>query len=322
MDRQIKYHLGIDLGGTNVKFCLLDRDQRPGEILQLTTPEGRDDIINQMVCGAEKIMRDHGLDKNAVLGVGVGSPGPIDLANGVLLGLPNIPSMRNVALRDVLCKRLGLPVVLENDANAAAYGEYICGAGRTSRDMVLLTLGTGIGSGIIIDGKILHGAHGIGAEFGHMLVERDGEQCGCGQKGCLERYCSATHMANRARTLIERGGRSGLLAAALRQSGQITGKDIYEAVVAGDELAGEVWDTGLYYLAVACVNISRIFDPDAIVLSGGMANAGEHLIRPLQEHFERLHWSVTDILTKIEIATLGPDAGAIGAAGVARSTLS
>jgi glucokinase len=319
MDSATRYCVGIDFGGTNVKFCLLDHERRPSEILQFSTPEQRDDIIDQMICGARKLMDDHGVDRKDIPGVGVGSPGPIDFANGVLLGLPNVPSMRNVPLRDVLAERLDLPVVLENDANAAAYGEYICGAGKGAQDMVLLTLGTGIGSGIIIEGNILHGTHGIGAEFGHMVVERDGEQCGCGQRGCLERYCSATHMARRARRLIDEDDRSGLLVALLKQSGQITAKDIQEAVVAGDELAQEVWDTAVHYLAVACVNICRIFDPDEIVLAGGMTSAGEHLIDPLREHFEQMHWSITDILTKIDIATLGKDAGAIGAAGVAWS---
>lgn len=319
MSDSAKYCVGIDFGGTNTKFCLLDGQSRLSGIFQLRTARSRQDIVDQMVNGVRKAMADQAVPADQVLGVGIGSPGPLDLAKGTILATPNIPGLENLPIRDLVSAGLGLPCVLENDANAAAYGEYICGAGREARDMVLLTLGTGIGSGIVIDGKVLHGSHNIGAELGHMLVEPNGEPCGCGQRGCLERYCSATYLAQRATRLIREEGREGLLAAVLGQSGCITTKDILDAAIAGDGLAREVWDRGAYFLAVACVDICRIFDPDQIVLAGGMANAGEHLLSPLRERFRGLHWSITEIMTTIEIATLGQDAGVIGAAGVAWS---
>ena len=202
MSDSAKYCVGIDFGGTNTKFCLLDGRSRPAGIFQLRTARSRQDIVDQMVNGVRKAMADQAVPADQVLGVGIGSPGPLDLAKGTILATPNIPGLENLPIRDLVSAGLGLPCVLENDANAAAYGEYICGAGREARDMVLLTLGTGIGSGIVIDGKVLHGSHNIGAELGHMLVEPNGEPCGCGQRGCLERYCSATYLAQRATRLI------------------------------------------------------------------------------------------------------------------------
>jgi len=314
-----KYCLGIDFGGTNTKFCLLDSRMEGSEVVQLRTAGNSKEIVQQMVCGCQELMAENGVKVREVAGVGIGSPGPLDLDEGTILATPNIPGMDGLAIRDLVGQGLSMPATLENDANAAAYGEYICGAGAGAKDMVLLTLGTGIGSGIIIEGKLLHGSHGIGAEIGHMCVEPDGEQCGCGQKGCLERYSSATYIAERARELIEDKGRNGLLAAVLAQSGRLTAKDIVEAVGAGDAFAEEVWDRGMRYLAIACVNICRIFDPDQIILAGGMTNAGRHLLDPLRRHFSSLHWSITEVKTRIDIATLGDNAGAIGAAGVAWS---
>jgi len=315
----VKYCIGIDLGGTYVKFGLLDAPRRPGETFQLRTPESADDVARQMIQGAKKLMDDNGLGDGDIVGVGIGSPAPLDLEKGIVIGLANLPGLSNFPIRDRVAQGLGMPAVLENDANSAAYGEYLCGAGRNAGSIVLLTLGTGLGSGIIIDGRILHGAHDLGGEIGHMIVQPDGERCGCGQLGCLERYCSATNIALRAARMIEQDGRTGLLAAVFKQKGAIDAKDIEEAAVAGDELAAEVWDRCAYYLAVGCVNICRIFDPDKIILGGGMAKAGRTLLDPVQEHFEKLHWSLTDVRTEIELAALGNDAGVIGAAGVAWS---
>ncbi len=254
-----------------------------------------------------------------MVGVGIGAPGPLEISRGVVVAMPNIPGMENCPLRDRVVEGVGLRAVLENDANAAAYGEFIAGAGKGTRDMVLLTLGTGVGSGIIIDGKVLHGTHEIGAEFGHMIVQPCGEPCGCGQAGCLERYCSATFMAMRARRQVEQG-RESILADVLRKTGQINSRDVQDARKAGDKLAAEVWDQAMMYLALACVNITRILDPDQIVLAGGMVNAGEDLMAPLRAHYQALHWSLTPIRSPVVIATLGSDAGVIGAAGVAWQT--
>ena len=248
--------------------------------------------------------------------MGVGAPGPADLQRGVILAMPNIPGMENVALRERLSEALKLPVVLENDANAAAYAEFCCGFGGGSGSLVLLTLGTGVGSGVIVDGHILHGSHDLGGELGHMIVQGDGEPCPCGQRGCLERYSSAAAIARRARQLLE-AGRPSALAEMLRRKGELDAADVAAARKAGDALATEVWDQGVHYLAIACVNICRVLDVDLIVLAGGLTGAGDDLLTPVREHFRRLHWSLTPPRTQIALSALGGEAGVIGAAAVA-----
>ncbi|HUU58985.1 MAG TPA: ROK family protein [Phycisphaerae bacterium] len=316
-----KLCIGIDLGGTFIKFGLLDGQRNPGRTFPLPTPvdRGAEGVVEQMVQGAEKLIRDEGIPRDQVMGVGIGSPGPINLSDGIIISMPNIPGMDDCPLRDRVSAGLNLPAVLENDANAAAYGEYVCGAGGNSGDMVLLTLGTGIGSGIILDGKILHGSHEIGGELGHMIVAPGGELCGCGQRGCLERHSSATYMAQYAARLIREEGRPSSLREVLDRKGGIDAADVNAARRAGDALAVEVWDRAVHYLAVACVNICRIFDPERIVLAGGLTKAGDDLMDPLREHFRQMHWTLSAPKTELLLSSLGNDAGVIGAAGVAWS---
>lgn len=311
--------IGIDLGGTFIKFVAVDGDSKPGPVIQLPTPvaDGPDGVSSQMVAGVRQLMEAQSLAEEDVLGVGIGAPGPLNLADGIVVAMPNIPGMEDVPLRDLVSAGTGLPAALENDANAAAYGEFMCGAGVGTENMVLLTLGTGIGGGLVLGGKIYHGTNTSSGEIGHTIIEPGGEKCGCGQFGCLERYCSAAFIAKYATDLVEQGGRTGVLATRLAEAGEITAKDIQQAAAAGDPMADEVWDRGMRYLALGCVNICRVLDPDKIVLAGGMTKAGDGLMTPLMEHLRRLHWSLTDVLTTIEIARLGSDAGVIGAAGVA-----
>jgi len=310
--------VGIDLGGTFIKFVSTDRNGGASEVFELpTVASGPEGLVAQMARGARMAMEKDGLSPDQVPGVGVGSPGPLDLAAGVVLASPNLAGMVNVPLRDMIAEQLDLPVVLENDANAAAYGEYMSGAGKGASDIVVLTLGTGVGGGVVIGGEVLHGAHQIGAELGHMILVPDGEPCGCGQHGCLEQYCSAKFMADRAMARISAEKPQTTLSEVIEAKGSIDAKDINEARAAGDTFAAEVWDQTARYLALACVSYCRIFDPDKIVLTGGMAKAGDDLIDPVRKHFGDLDWTMTDARTELTIAALGSDAGAIGAAGVA-----
>jgi len=315
-----KWCIGIDLGGTFIKFVALDADYVATDVFQLPTPDSAEGVVTQMAIGARQAMDRNGLSPEDVAAVGIGSPGPLDIDEGIILALPNIPGMDNVPIRDLITAELSLPVALENDANAAAYGEYICGAGKGDSSMVLLTLGTGLGSGIILNGEILRGAHGVGAEIGHIIIVPGGEQCGCGQKGCIERYCSAGFMAQRAQRRIESGDEATSLRDVLAATGSLDAKAINDARRAGDAVAADVWDEALRYLALGCVTICRIFDPDRIVLTGGLTKAGDDLLVPLQEHFAAENWTLTEQLTRLAISTLGSDAGAIGAAGVAWRT--
>ncbi len=319
-----EYYIGIDLGGTFIKFALLNGRQQVGEVQQLPTPreEGPEGIVRTMGQGARKVIEAAGASAEEVRGAGVGAPGPLKISEGIVVAMPNIAGLENVPLGDMVSKELSMPAVLENDANAAAYGEFICGAGADAGMMVLLTLGTGIGSGIINNGEILHGAHEMGAEMGHMIIVPEGRRCGCGQNGCLERYCSATFMAENAKRRLREEKPESSLQKVLEEKGDIEALDICRATEAGDDFATEVWDRATYYLALACVNICRIFDPDKIVLAGGMTRAGGTLMNPLVEHFARLNWTMAEVVTEIVTAELGADAGAIGAAGVAQKELS
>lgn len=312
-----KWCIGIDLGGTFIKFVAVDEEYVATDVFQLPTPDSAAGVVTQMALGARQAMERNDLSPQDVAAVGIGSPGPLDIDQGIILASPNIREMENVPIRDLITAELSLPVALENDANAAAYGEYICGAGKGDASMVLLTLGTGLGSGIILDGEILRGSHGVGAEIGHIIIVPDGEECGCGQKGCIERYCSATFMAQRAARRIESGDEPTALRQVLAAKGSLDARAINDARRAGDALATEVWDEALRYLAQGCVTICRIFDPDRIVLTGGLTKAGDDLLAPLREHFAAMNWTLTEQLTELAISTLGNDAGAIGAAGVA-----
>ena len=311
--------IGIDLGGTFIKFALLYEGLSRKGAHQSPTPasEGPEGVIAAMIAGARQLLEQESVTPGSVVGVGIGSPGPLDAEAGIVIGMPNIPGFDNVPLRDRVGEGLSLPAVLENDANAAALGEFLLGSGRGTSIMALLTLGTGLGSGIVIDGKLLHGAHGIGAELGHIIVVPGGEQCGCGQRGCLERYASATYLAQYARRLIEQDRRESSLAEVLATTGRLDAKDVQQAAGKGDKLAREVWDRAVEYLAVGCVNLCRVLDPDVIVLGGGMAKAGKSLLEPLGRHFRRLHWEISPPRTALVLGDLGNDAGVIGAAGAA-----
>jgi glucokinase len=313
--------IGIDLGGTFIKFCMLDQASRAGGVLQLPTPVDADGIVATMAAGAKQAIAATSLSREQVRGVGVGSPGPLDLDAGMVIDSPNIPGLRNFPLRDRVAEAIGLPVTLENDANAAAYGEFVCGAGRGTRDMVMLTLGTGVGGGIIHQGRIVHGAHGIGGELGHMIVQSiDGRPCGCGQRGCLEQYASAGSLARHAADRLRRETPAGVLRTAFEAGERIEAHDIHAAHIAGDAFATELWEELAYYLATGCISICRAFDPERIVLAGGMTRAGDDLLNPVRRHFEALHWRLTPIRTALAVASLGNDAGAVGAAGVAWRT--
>lgn len=314
-----KVCVGIDLGGTFIKYALLDEKMSVVGSLQLPTPAdaGPDGVIETMVSGAAELLAREGISAGDVVGTGIGSPGPLDLAAGVVIGMPNIAGFVNIRLRDRIRDGLGVQAVLENDANVAALGEYLCGAGQGTDVMVLLTLGTGVGGGIVIAGQLTRGAHGIGAEAGHMIVESAGQLCPCGQRGCLEQYASASAMARYARRLIEQERCASSLAGLLAEKGDFDAADVHAARRAGDALAEKVWDRTVRYLAVGCVSITRLLDPDLIVLGGGLAKAGDDLLGPLRRHFSRLNWTIDKQKTSLALASLGNDAGVIGAAGAA-----
>ena len=315
MNRQ--YAVGLDVGGTDIKAGVVGDDG--GVVVKAvgaTGPErGAGAVLADMAGLVAELIAEAAVPKQAVVGVGIGVPGPLSPSRGVLFKAANLPGFEDVPVRDELARRTGLPAVLDNDANAAAYGEFWVGAGRGVRDMVLFTLGTGVGSGVVIDGRLLRGHFENAAELGHSIVEPGGRPCACGQRGCLEQYSSAGSIVRRVVEAVESGARTVLT----EHSGgiaAITAEAVAEAVRQGDELASRIWDDACRYLAIACLNVQHSFNPAKIVLGGGMSAAGDLLCRAVRQHLDGQGWSLLDDTPEVVLAELGNDAGVIGAAGL------
>jgi len=306
-----KRYVGIDLGGTNLKLGLVSAD---GRILdRLTTPteadQGPDHVLERMAQAVPDLAAQAGIDLGEVAAVGVGAPGPVQWDAGVVLFAPNLTGWENVAVRDTLAETLGMPVGLENDANAAAYGEFRCGAGRDVGTLFLLTLGTGVGGGIILDGRLFRGTTDTGAELGHIIVHYGGRRCGCGAKGCLEAYASATAVVGRFNEALAKRAKSPL--AARRD---LTCKDIFDAAAQGDDLAARIVEETAEYLAAGIASLMHVLNPEMVVLTGGMMGAGDAFLDRVRHHVRETAFASAWEACQIRWSTLGGDAGILGAA--------
>jgi glucokinase len=314
--RAVAYYIGLDLGGTNIKGGLVDDQATALAEITIATEaaQGPPHVMERLATLAGQLLAQAGLTLDRIDGIAVGTPGPLSADQSVVLSAPNMPGWKNIPLRAELSKRIGRPVAVVNDANAAAYGEFWAGAGRQTsiKHMVLLTLGTGVGGGVVIAGRIFAGAHGAGTELGHTIIEPRGLPCGCGQHGCLEQYTSATGIAKAAQRRLDAGAVTALKPGA-------TSKDIFTAAQADDAVALQIVEEFADYLGVACVNFVRIFDPQMIVIGGGVVAAGDFLIKRVRRVFEDRTWKVRPERVVIEAAKLGNRAGFIGAAGMSGS---
>ena len=302
-----KYVFGVDVGGTTVKLGLFDAQ---GNVLdKWEIPTRCEDEGSHILPDIADSIRDKmkRIDKDSVAGVGVGAPGPID-SKGVVHRAVNL-GWGTFSIKDTLEDLLNMPVMAGNDANVAALGEMWMGGGQGCRDLIMVTLGTGVGGGIIIDGRILTGFTGAGGEIGHMHVE-DGEEesCNCGNKGCLEQYSSATGITRLANRLLAASGRDSVL-----RGREVSAKSVFDAVKAKDPLAVEAAEKFGKYLGDALASIACVVNPEAIVIGGGVSKAGEILIDYIRPHYEKnvFHGSRE---VKFSLATLGNDAGIYGAA--------
>lgn len=313
-----QYVVGIDLGGTFTKVGVVDES---AEVVSRTSrstgaDRGPEAVVEVLAEAAEEAVELAGAGWDAVRAVGLGAPGLIDCRAGVPLVSPNLRLLEGVPLARRVGERLGrgVPVVLENDANAAAYGEYWAGVGRSAETLVLMTLGTGIGGGVVLDGKIWHGAHGFAGELGHAAIFADGTRCACGTRGCLEAYASASAMERRFVTTL-RAGRASSLSEAAKEGKPVTAQDIHQAAVEGDAAACEAIEETGRFLGIAATNYAHIFDPDLVVFAGGLIGAGDMLLDAARGEAElRMFPPVADKV-RIVFAELGADAGLIGAAG-------
>jgi glucokinase len=309
---------GIDIGGTNVKLGLvnikgriLERDSIPTQL-----PDGPDILVSRIGETCENQIERAGLSLDCVHAFGIGSPGPLDLKNGKLLKTANLIGFDYFPLRAKMSERLQKPSVLDNDANMICWGEFWMGAGKDISDMILYTLGTGIGGAIVCEGELVHGHYGNGGELGHIIVYPDGRECGCGQKGCLEAYASATQIVRRLNEALKLGRESSLKKLSVGGR-KITSKDIFEADEKGDELATEIIDGMCKALALASVSMRHATEPQMVVLAGGVSKAGEVLTIRVKRFYEQYMWKLNDDPIEFELAALGDDAGIVGTAGAA-----
>jgi glucokinase len=295
-----EYSIGVDLGGTNLRAAAVDEKGVMLDKIAGSThlKAGRDAVIADLVNSIE-ILRGR-LGEHSLAGVGVGVPGFILIDKGVIVGSNNLPEFDHYPVRDEIERRLGAKVILENDANAAALGEKWMGAGREVDDLVLLTLGTGIGGGIIIGGRVLHGSVGMAGELGHMTVAPNGNPCGCGNTGCVEKHASATAISAMAR-LIGLGH-------------DLTSEDVYRLAVGGDEKAKAIFKAMGEALGVTLANLINIFNFPLFLLSGGPLPAWDFFAPAMLAEVGRRSFTYRNSPTRIEQATLGNEAGLYGAA--------
>ena len=306
------YAIGIDLGGTNLKAGLVDKGGKILHRFSIKTKSNADSqtISYQIFELIDEIIRSAHLEKSDILGIGLGSPGLVDKKGETILFSPNLPRWRNIPIKLLVAERFSKPCVLENDANAATWGEKWVGAGKEVSSLVMLTLGTGIGGGIVIDNKLWRGTNNVAAEIGHMVIQMDGPQCSCGNYGCIEAFASATAMVRRFKELLKSGASSSL-----KNCGEITAKMINDAALQGDKASLDIIEETGRYLGIALVNIMHILNPEMIVLTGGMIGSGELLMNPIRQVTSQRAFEVSYRDTKIVFSQLGNDAGIIGAAG-------
>lgn len=306
-------YAGIDLGGTNIAAGLVDDT---GKILfkdSIPTLKERDytEIVRDMAELCKKVVSGGGCGMEDVKAVGIGSPGTVDNSHGMVVYSNNI-KMHNAAMADEFRKYIDIPVNMENDANAAAYGEYIASGGN-AKSFIFMTLGTGVGGGIIIDGKIYRGFNGAGAEIGHSSIIQGGKQCTCGKFGCLESYASVTALIEQTEEMIEKCPDS-MMKEWKDANGQVSGRTAFECAAKGDKAAVEVRDRYIGYVAEGVSNMVNIFQPEMFVIGGGISKEGNVLLDPVREYVYSNDFNKHMPKTEIRIAKLFNDAGIVGAA--------
>lgn len=317
-----KWIVGVDLGGTNIVVGLLPIEG--GDVLGLRsmpTESGRgakfvvDRIVSMVEESIGEVLAEHGGNRKQLAGVGIGSPGPLDRKSGVVVNTPNL-GWRNFPLRDLISNAVDLPATLDNDANCATYGEWWLGAAKNVDTLVGLTIGTGIGGGIVLGGDLYHGCSDIAGEIGHMTIEANGRRCKCGNYGCMEAYASGPAIALRAVEGLEAGAESALSEMVDGKLDRITAATVYEGIVAGDAFATEVMKDTARILGAGVANILNILNPEMVVIAGGVTRAGEHLFAPLEAEVRRRAFRAAVERSTIVSGVLPGTAGVVGAAAV------
>jgi glucokinase len=316
----VRFVLGIDIGGTNLVVGSVAED---GAAMVAAASEpthseaGATDVVDRLVGLAERAIATTRREAPGaeILGVGVGAPGPLDTKRGIVLLTPNLGWV-NMPLRQLIHDRLGLPAALDNDANCAVLGEWWVGAARGARHAIGITIGTGIGGGLIVDGRLYHGASDVAGEIGHTTIDTEGRRCKCGNYGCLEAYASGPNIALRAVEEMEAGAESRLRALVGGDLSKITAQTVYQAAADGDELALEVVNDTAKFLGVGIGNLLNVFNPEVVVVCGGVTLAGDHLFEPLRREVARRAFKPAVNACRIVPGELAGTAGVYGAAKI------
>ncbi len=313
-----KFAIGIDFGGTYVKLALVDRKGRLRHRANLATSDykTKEALLDAVVFEISGILIKSRLGLKDLLGVGIGVPGVVEFEKGLIYNLTNVPGWKNVPLKKILESKLKIPVLVDNDVNLMALGECRFGAGKDARDLICITLGTGVGAGLIIDGRLYRGASSAAGEVGHMPLKEKGFKCGCGSNGCLERYVGNRSVVEEIKKLI-RSGRPTLIKDLVKKDlSLITPEIVSKAAQKGDRLAIDLWRTIGTRIGITLSGVVNLLNPEKVIIGGGMANAGEVLFKSIRQTVDERALPIASAAVKIVKAKLGKDAGIIGAAAL------
>ena len=320
-----QFSIGVDLGGTNLRIAAVDDTGRILETINTATEvaRGRDAVVSEM-CEAIRSLALKHHSAGSLLGIGIGVPGIIDMKSGMIRKSPNLPDWQNYPVKEEIERQLSTSVYLENDANSAALGEKWLGAGKQENDICMFTLGTGVGSGLVLNGKVWHGMTGMAGEMGHVCVEPDGHPCGCGSKGCLEQYASATAVRRMAKETIARGGAAELEKLS-KDNANFSAKTIYELAMKGDKAAQSVYERAGIALGIVIAGMINALNLPMYVIGGGVSNSWDAFAPAMMDEIKKRSFVYLATLgedptappvqrTVVRKALLGSDAGLIGAA--------
>lgn len=316
MDKKL---IGIDLGGTTVKFAILTLDgdvQQKWSIETNILDEGRH-IVPDIIESINHRISLYEMKHDDFVGIGMGTPGSVNIKKGTVVGAYNLNWTKTQNVKTQIEEATGIPFVLDNDANVAALGERWKGAGENNPDVIFITLGTGVGGGIIAEGNLLHGVNGCAGEIGHVTVDPGGFECTCGKRGCLETVSSATGVVRVARHMSEEYAGDSKLKQAIDDGQDVSSKDIFDYAKAEDPFALMVVDRVCYFLGLAIGNLGNTLNPSSVVIGGGVSGAGEFLRSRVQTYFEEFTFPEVRSSTQVKLAELGNEAGVIGAASLA-----
>ncbi|WP_026883584.1 ROK family protein [Clostridium akagii] len=310
-----KYVIGIDLGGTKINGALADLEGNviSQHIIPTNASEGEEKVLNRIFQVIEKVLTDASKTSEDIKAIGIGSPGPLDAKKGIIISTPNLP-FDNFELIKPIKEKFNIPTYLDNDANVAAIGEHIFGAGKGTENMVFITVSTGVGGGAIINGKIYRGNTCNALEIGHTTIEKDGPRCNCGNYGCVEALASGTAIGKRANEAVERGEETSL-----KNYKELTSYEVFKEAKQGDKVASGILDSCLNYLGICVANIIATFDPEMVIIGGGVSHGGNIVFDKVREVVkERCLESMANACSIVP-AGLGADSGVIGAVALAIS---